>query len=123
MSNVSVAAGLPWAENDSVRASLNRLVCLAAVLCACLCGVAQRQPYDSCAAPKAAVTAPDQRVDINHATLGELLKVPGMTPAWAGRIVHYRPYRTKQDLLEKGILSSAVYDRIKDFVIAHRDKQ
>ena len=26
------------------------------------------------------------------------LKVPGMTATWAGRIVRFRPYRTKQDL-------------------------
>ena len=64
---------------------------------------------------------PTERVDINHASIDELLKVPGMTPSWAGRIVRYRPYRTKQDLLEKGIVNSAVYDRIKDYVIAHRD--
>ena len=29
----------------------------------------------------------------------------------------------KTDLFEKGVLSSEVYDKIKDFVIAHRDKQ
>jgi len=46
-----------------------------------------------------------------------------MTRSWAGRIVRSRPYRTKQDLLEKGVVTSEVYDRIKDYVIAHRDKQ
>ena len=65
---------------------------------------------------------PAARVDINHASVDELLKVPGMTASWAGRIVHFRPYRTKQDLLERGVLPSDVYDRIKDYVIAHRDK-
>jgi DNA uptake protein ComE-like DNA-binding protein len=63
------------------------------------------------------------RVDINHASVEELLKVPGMTPSWAGRIVRFRPYRTKQDLLEYGVVSSQVYDRIKDYVIAHREAQ
>lgn len=70
---------------------------------------------------KHAIPPPDARVDINHAALAELLKVPGMTATWANRILHFRPYRTKQDLLEKGIVSSEVYDRIKDFVIAHRE--
>ena len=46
-----------------------------------------------------------------------------MTQSWAGRIVRFRPYRTKQDLLEYGVVSSEVYDRIKDFVIAHREAQ
>jgi len=63
------------------------------------------------------------RVDINHASVEELLKVPGMTPSWAGRIVRFRPYRTKQDLVERGIVTSQVYDRIKDFVIAHQKAQ
>jgi len=66
---------------------------------------------------------PEARVDINHASVAELLKVPGMTPSWAGRILRFRPYRTKQDLLDRGILPSDVYDRIKDYVIAHREKQ
>lgn len=63
------------------------------------------------------------RVDINHASVDELMTVPGMTRTWAGRIVRFRPYRTKQDLLDHGVLTSGVYDRIKDYVIAHREKQ
>jgi DNA uptake protein ComE-like DNA-binding protein len=69
------------------------------------------------------VAPPEARVDINHASSEELLKVPGMTQSWAGRIVRFRPYRTKQDLLDKGVVNSEVYDRIKEFVVAHRDKQ
>jgi competence protein ComEA len=68
-----------------------------------------------------AAAAAEQRIDINHASLEELLKVPGMTPSWAGRIVRFRPYRTKQDLLDKGIVSGEVYNRIKDSIIAHRE--
>jgi len=45
-----------------------------------------------------------------------------MTRTWAGRIVRFRPYRTKQDLLEQGVLTSQFYSAIKDYVIAHRDK-
>ena len=65
----------------------------------------------------------EMRVDINHATLEELLQVPGMTRSWAGRIVRFRPYYTKQDLLDRGIVSGEVYIRIKDYIIAHREKQ
>jgi DNA uptake protein ComE-like DNA-binding protein len=63
----------------------------------------------------------DTRVDINRASLDDLLKVPGMTRSWAGRVVRFRPYRTKLDLTEHGVLTGQVYDRIKDYVIAHRD--
>jgi DNA uptake protein ComE-like DNA-binding protein len=69
------------------------------------------------------VPPPEARVDINHASEAELLKVPGLTASWAGRIVRFRPYRTKQDLLDRGVLPSDVYDRSKDYVIAHREKQ
>jgi DNA uptake protein ComE-like DNA-binding protein len=74
-------------------------------------------------AHKRAVPPPEARVDINHASVDELMKVPGMTRTWAGRIARYRPYPSKRDLLDRGVVSSAVYDRIKDYVIAHRDKQ
>jgi DNA uptake protein ComE-like DNA-binding protein len=67
--------------------------------------------------------APEARIDINHATVNELLKAPGMTPSWAGRIVRFRPYRTKLDLLDRGVVTVTIYDRIKDSVIAHRDSQ
>jgi DNA uptake protein ComE-like DNA-binding protein len=66
---------------------------------------------------------PEERVDINHASLNELMTVPGMTRTWAARIVHFRPYRTKGDLVDHGIVSPVVYGRIKEYVIAHRDKQ
>jgi DNA uptake protein ComE-like DNA-binding protein len=87
--------------------------------------MAQSQDRDSMGVPKtsAAAPPPEQRVDINHASVEELAKVPGLTASWAGRIVRFRPYRTKQDLFEKGVVPSDVYDRIKDFVIAHRDKR
>ena len=70
-----------------------------------------------------AVPSPDMRVDINHATLEELLRVPGLTRSWAGRIVRFRPYHTKLDLLDQGVVSGEVYNRIKDYIIAHREKQ
>jgi DNA uptake protein ComE-like DNA-binding protein len=66
---------------------------------------------------------PEARVDINHATLKELAKVPGMTRIWAARIARFQPYRAKNDLLDRGIVSSEVYERIKDWIIAHRDRQ
>ena len=51
------------------------------------------------------------------------MKVPGMTRTWAGRIVRFRPYHAKNDLLLRGVLPDSVYDRIKDYIIAHREKK
>lgn len=61
-------------------------------------------------------------MDINQATVDDLLKVPALTRTWAGRIVRFRPYRSKQDLLDRGVLPGAVYRRVKDALIAHREK-
>jgi DNA uptake protein ComE-like DNA-binding protein len=61
-----------------------------------------------------------QPVDINRASLQELEKVPGITPTWAARIIRFRPYRTKLDLLDQGVLTPEVYQRIRERVIAHR---
>jgi DNA uptake protein ComE-like DNA-binding protein len=120
-----LAAGSGEAENEAVRAG-RRLVGLAvAILSLCLQAIAQNQDRDPYRDSRTSATAPppETRTDINHATVDELLEVPGMTRSWAGRIVRFRPYRTKQDLVDSGILDSEVYDRIKDYVIAHRDKQ
>jgi DNA uptake protein ComE-like DNA-binding protein len=77
-------------------------------------------PASISASAAIAAERPNELVDINQATVVELLKVPGMTPGWAGRIVRFRPYRTKLDLLDQGVVTSEVYQRIRDGVIAHR---
>jgi len=91
----------------------------------CLAGMAQYHDRDTRGVPKTSATAPRPaaRIDINRASVDELLKLPGMTPTWAARIVRFRPYRTKLELLDRGIVSGQVYDRIKDYVIAHRNSQ
>ena len=113
------------AENGAVPIKMQFVKIVIVLLALCGVAAAQYQDRDTRGLPKTSSSAPPEelRTDVNHATLGELLKVPGMTPSWAGRIVHYRPYHTKADLLDRGIVTAAVYDRIKDYVIAHRDKQ
>jgi DNA uptake protein ComE-like DNA-binding protein len=59
-------------------------------------------------------------VDLNRASLAELMQVKGMTASWAGRIVRFRPYRTKLDLVQRGVVTAEVYARIRDGVVAHR---
>jgi competence protein ComEA len=111
------------AENRAVRSRVFITVALLAVLGTCVSGNAQDR--DSSDAPATSIKAPppEARIDINRASLDELLKVPGMTRSWAGRIVRYRPYKTKADLLDQGIVTAEVYERIKDYVIAHRDER
>ena len=113
------------ADNGPVWARTRFTAVALFILCASLTGIGQNQDRDPYRpfATSATAPPPEARVDINHATAAELLKVPGMTPSWAGRIIRFRPYRTKTDLVEKGVVTSEVYDHIKDYVIAHRDKQ
>lgn len=87
-----------------------------------MCAPAQNQDRDRSAAPATSTHAPppDARIDINHASVDELMKAPGMTRVWATRIVRFRPYRTKVDLLERGVVNGQVYARIKDFIIARK---
>jgi competence protein ComEA len=90
-----------------------------------LCLAIAASAYQSQKAPghAQAVPAPEDRVDINTASFDELMKTPGMTRTWAERIMRYRPYRAKNDLIDKGVLSNEAYGRIKDYIIAHRTKQ
>jgi DNA uptake protein ComE-like DNA-binding protein len=113
------------AENGAVRNSVRGTAFAVAILCAGLGLLAQNQDRDPSRAAKTSGVAPSPaaRVDINQASIEELLKVPGLTRSWAERVARFRPYRTKGDLLDRGVLSPEVYDRIKDYVIAHREKQ
>ncbi len=101
-----------------------KIAVLLAVLGTGVAGIAQARDRDTSGAPATSKQAPppEARLDINHASGEQMLKGPGMTRTWAARIVRYRPYRTKVDLLEQGIVTAEVYDRIKDYVIAHREK-
>ena len=112
----SLAADRNQAQNDAVHVQTRFTTWAVLVLLIPLAGLPQTPP-------RAPALAAEARIDLNHATADELMKVPGMTRSWAGRIVRFRPYRTKRDLLDRGIVTSQVYDRIKDSVIAHRDKQ
>jgi DNA uptake protein ComE-like DNA-binding protein len=58
----------------------------------------------------------DKPVDLNHATKDQLLRLPGVTPQRANRIIASRPYESPDELVSKHILSSAQYQRIKDRV-------
>lgn len=96
------------------------MLLVAAALVPLLCAAQPAKTADTRA--QSAAIPPENRVDLNHATLEQLMKVPGMKRSWAGRIIRFRPYRSKQDLVDEGILPGDVYSRIRDYVIAHRDK-
>jgi DNA uptake protein ComE-like DNA-binding protein len=112
------------AENGAMRATMRIATLATVVLCVVVPGAIELAASGVLEPQKTRSSQPpESRVDINHAGLDELLKVPGMTRSWAARIVRFRPYHAKNDLLDRGVVPSEVYDRIKDYVVAHRDRQ
>lgn len=57
-------------------------------------------------------------VDINSASEQDLQKLNGIGPAISAKIVAGRPYKGKDELVKKKILSKAAYAKIKDKIVA-----
>ncbi len=72
-------------------------------------------------APAATTTAPAAKtalIDINSATAAELDALPGIGEARSKAIIAGRPYKGKDDLVNKKIIPASVYEKIKDQIIA-----
>ncbi|MGC1819313.1 MAG: helix-hairpin-helix domain-containing protein [Casimicrobiaceae bacterium] len=69
------------------------------------------------AMPAAAAPAAE-KIDINSATPQQLMTLDGIGDARAKTIIKGRPYKGKDDLVAKKIVPQAVYDKIKDKIIA-----
>jgi len=57
-------------------------------------------------------------VDINSASKDELMKLKGIGDARAAAIIKARPYKGKNELVDKKIVPENVYNDIKDKIIA-----
>ncbi len=76
-------------------------------------------PAKPAAAPApAAAAAMKPLVDINSASEADLQALKGIGDARAKAIIAGRPYKGKDDLVQKKILTKSVYDGIKNQIIA-----
>jgi competence protein ComEA len=60
----------------------------------------------------------EDKIDINRASADELRKIDGIGEARSAAIIKGRPYRSKDELVSKNIIPKAVYDKIKERIIA-----
>jgi competence protein ComEA len=84
------------------------------------------KPMPAQAPAKTATEAPKSTtdkaslVDINSASFADLDKLPGIGPARADAIIKNRPYKGKDDLLNRKIVPANVYKGIADKIIARQ---
>jgi DNA uptake protein ComE-like DNA-binding protein len=61
-------------------------------------------------------------LDINSASEKELEALPGIGDAYAGKIVAGRPYKAKNELVQKNVIPEAAYNKIKNRIVARQPK-
>lgn len=71
-------------------------------------------------APAATTAKPAELIDINHATADQLSTLPGIAKARSEAIIKGRPYKGKDELVQKKIIPENVYNDIKDKIIARQ---
>jgi DNA uptake protein ComE-like DNA-binding protein len=71
-------------------------------------------------APKAAAKtdAKAAQLDINTASADELAELKGIGKAYSAAIIKGRPYASSLDLRDRTIIPDAVYEAIKDRIVA-----
>ncbi len=104
---------------------MKRTLTAVALALALTCGCNPRPAANSSSPERAASPDPGPKtstalVDINTATAQELMALPVIGHAYSARIIKGRPYRAKNELVQKNILPSSVYEKVKDLIVARQ---
>lgn len=94
---------------------------LASGLVLLMSGAVQAKDVPEMAAPAAAAPAAKAKtapMDINSASAKDLATLPKIGDVRAAAIIKGRPYKAKDELVEKKILTDEVYATIKEMIIA-----
>jgi competence protein ComEA len=100
---------------------LIRSMMVASGLVLLMAGAAQAKDAPKAAAPAAAsadAKAKTAPMDINTASAKDLATLPKIGEVRAAAIIKGRPYKAKDELVDKKILTDDVYAAIKDMIIA-----
>ena len=76
---------------------------------------------DTSKSPTTQATA-TEKLDLNTATEQQLSGLSGIGEVRAKAIIKNRPYKTKDELVKNKIIPQAVYDKIKESIIAKQAK-
>jgi competence protein ComEA len=70
------------------------------------------------ATPKTAASPAAELIDINTASVEQLMTLPGIGDVYAKKIVDARPYKSKYELVTRKIIPRSTYSKMRELVIA-----